>query len=64
MKPIIHPCNKENSIDNTRNDDPFPKLMPYNKLMSLVIGLYGYDDLFKQLCLWFVLCCLSLKVKE
>ena len=44
----IHACHKKYSIDNTRNNDPFPEFMLPDKLVYFSKGLDGYDYFFEQ----------------
>ena len=42
----IHTHTKEQGIKDTGDNDPFPQPMLTDELMSLVVGLEGYDNLF------------------
>jgi hypothetical protein len=44
----IHADRKKNGINQTGENDPFPKPVFYNKIMCLKIGLNSYDDFFQQ----------------
>ena len=48
MTEIIHTDHKKNTVENAGYQYPFPKLMFFYKFMSLKIGLYSYNDFFKQ----------------
>jgi hypothetical protein len=42
----VHAHAEEDSIQDAGEYDPFPQPMLTDELMSLVIGLEGYDNLF------------------
>jgi len=44
----IHAHTKKKSINDPRDNDPFPKFMSNNKTMGLEIGLDGYYDFLEQ----------------
>src|SRR4030095_3961426 len=39
---------EKNGINNTRDNDPFPKLVSYDKTMGIKIGLDRYYNFFEQ----------------
>jgi len=44
----IHTGSKQQSINNSRDDDPLPKFMSDNKAVGFEIGLDSYYDFFQQ----------------
>jgi len=52
MAEVIHADHKKYTIENARYQDPFPKPVFFYKLVCLKIGLYSYDDFFKQRVLY------------
>jgi len=44
----IHTDCEKYGVQQTRNHNPFPKLVFYNELVGFKIGLNGYDNFFQQ----------------
>ena len=44
----IYANSEKNSINDSRNDDPFPKLMCLYEIVCFRIGLESYNNFFQQ----------------
>ena len=49
MQKKIHGYYKQDRVNNSGNDDPFPEFMFTDKLVRLIVALKRYNDLFEQI---------------
>ena len=52
MTEVIHADHKKYTVQNAGDQYPFPKAMSFYEFMCLKIGLYGYNNFFKQMILY------------